>query len=145
MIVDGKGYKGMYSDGVKDGRKEDSYGGRIKPAGKGRIWPCFYKAGAVQCGFCILGMVMCAKALLDVNPAPDRLEVIAAIRNNVCRCTGYKKIIEAILLSALILREGLPVEEEQGKVPVEWPCRGIDAREKVLGTGEYLTTSIWMA
>ena len=57
----------------------------------------FAKAEAVQCGFCIPGMVMCAKALLDVNPAPDRLEVIAAIRNNVCRCTGYKKIIEAIL------------------------------------------------
>ena len=97
----------------------------------------FAKAGAVQCGFCIPGMVMCAKALLDVNPAPDRLEVIAAIRNNVCRCTGYKKIIEAILLSARILREGLPVEEEQGKVPVGMAMQRIDAREKVLGTGEY--------
>lgn len=97
----------------------------------------FAKAGAVQCGFCIPGMVMCAKALLDANPAPDRLEVIAAIRNNVCRCTGYKKIIEAILLSARILREGLPVEEEQGKVPVGMAMQRIDAREKVLGTGEY--------
>ena len=97
----------------------------------------FAKAGAVQCGFCIPGMVMCAKALLDVNPAPDRLEVIAAIRNNVCRCTGYKKIIEAILLSARILREGLPVKEEQGKVPVGMAMQRIDAREKVLGTGEY--------
>ena len=97
----------------------------------------FAKAGAVQCGFCIPGMVMCAKALLDANPTPDRLEVIAAIRNNVCRCTGYKKIIEAILLSARILREGLPVEEEQGKVPVGMAMQRIDAREKVLGTGEY--------
>lgn len=97
----------------------------------------FAKAGAVQCGFCIQGMVMCAKALLDANPTPDRLEVIAAIRNNVCRCTGYKKIIEAILLSARILREGLPVKEEQGKVPVGMAMQRIDAREKVLGTGEY--------
>lgn len=97
----------------------------------------FAKAGAVQCGFCIPGMVMCAKALLDANPTPDRLEVIAAIRNNVCRCTGYKKIIEAILLSARILREGLPVKEEQGKVPVGMAMQRIDAREKVLGTGEY--------
>lgn len=97
----------------------------------------FAKAGAVQCGFCIPGMVMCAKALLDANPTPDRLEVIAAIRNNVCRCTGYKKIIEAILLSARILREGLQVKEEQGKVPVGMAMQRIDAREKVLGTGEY--------
>lgn len=97
----------------------------------------FAKAGAVQCGFCIPGMVMCAKALLDANPTPDSLEVIAAIRNNVCRCTGYKKIIEAILLSARILREGLPVKEEQGKVPVGMAMQRIDAREKVLGTGEY--------
>lgn len=97
----------------------------------------FAKAGAVQCGFCIPGMVMCAKALLDANPTPDRLEVIAAIRNNVCRCTGYKKIIEAILLSARILREGLPVKEEQGKVPVGMAMQRIDAREKVLGTGGY--------
>lgn len=97
----------------------------------------FAKAGAVQCGFCIPGMAMCAKALLDANPTPDRLEVIAAIRNNVCRCTGYKKIIEAILLSARILREGLPVREEQGKVPVGMAMQRIDAREKVLGTGEY--------
>lgn len=97
----------------------------------------FAKAGAVQCGFCIPGMVMCAKALLDANPTPDRLEVIAAIRNNVCRCTGYKKIIEATLLSARILREGLPVREEQGKVPVGMAMQRIDAREKVLGTGEY--------
>lgn len=97
----------------------------------------FAKAGAVQCGFCIPGMVMCAKALLDANPDPGRLEVIAAIRNNVCRCTGYKKIIEAILLSARIFREGLPVEEKQGKVPVGMAMQRIDAREKVLGTGEY--------
>lgn len=97
----------------------------------------FAKAGAVQCGFCIPGMVMCAKGLLDVNPNPSRIEVIAAIRNNVCRCTGYKKIIEAILLSAKIFREKLPVCEEKGIVPVGTPIQRIDAKEKVLGTGEY--------
>lgn len=97
----------------------------------------FAKAGAVQCGFCIPGMVMCAKGLLDVNPNPSRIEVIAAIRNNVCRCTGYKKIIEAILLSAKLFREKLPVCEEKGIVPVGTPIQRIDAKEKVLGTGEY--------
>lgn len=97
----------------------------------------FATAGAVQCGFCIPGMVMCAKGLIDNNPDPTRLEVVAAIRNNICRCTGYKKIIDGILLSAKILREGLPVHEESGAVNVGQAIQRIDAKEKVLGTGEY--------
>ncbi|WP_165044848.1 (2Fe-2S)-binding protein [Adlercreutzia sp. ZJ138] len=52
--------------------------------------------GAVQCGFCFSGMVMSAKALLDKNPNPTREEVRTAISGNLCRCTGYKKIEEAI-------------------------------------------------
>ena len=97
----------------------------------------FAKVGAVQCGFCIPGMVMCAKGLIDVNPDPTRLEVIAAIRNNICRCTGYKKIIEAILLSAKMFRENLPTKENSGIVSVGEPILRVDAKEKVLGTGEY--------
>ncbi len=97
----------------------------------------FATAGAVQCGFCIPGMVMCAKGLIDQNPDPSRLEAAAAIRNNICRCTGYKKIIEGILLSAKIFRENLPVHEESGVVNVGQAIQRIDAREKVLGTGEY--------
>lgn len=97
----------------------------------------FATAGAVQCGFCIPGMVMCAKGLIDRNPDPTRLEVVAAIRNNICRCTGYKKIIDGILLSAKILREDLPVHEESGAVNVGQAIQRIDAKEKVLGTGEY--------
>ena len=97
----------------------------------------FATAGAVQCGFCIPGMVMCAKGLIDKNPDPTRLEVVAAIRNNICRCTGYQKIIEGILLSAKIFREDLPVHEESGQVSVGQAIQRIDAKEKVLGTGEY--------
>ncbi|WP_270395647.1 selenium-dependent xanthine dehydrogenase [Mediterraneibacter massiliensis] len=97
----------------------------------------FATAGAVQCGFCIPGMVMCAKGLLDKTSDPSRLEVIAAIRNNICRCTGYKKIIEGILLSAKIFRENLDVHEESGKVTVGQAMQRIDAKEKVTGTGEY--------
>ena len=97
----------------------------------------FATAGAVQCGFCIPGMVMCAKGLIDKNPDPTRLEVVAAIRNNICRCTGYKKIIEGILLSAKIFREDLPVHDESGAVNVGQAIQRIDAKEKVLGTGEY--------
>lgn len=97
----------------------------------------FATAGAVQCGFCIPGMVMCAKGLIDKNPDPTRLEVVAAIRNNICRCTGYKKIIKGILLSAKIFREDLPVHDESGAVNVGQAIQRIDAKEKVLGTGEY--------
>ena len=97
----------------------------------------FAMAGAVQCGFCIPGMVMSAKGLIDVNPDPTRLEVIAAIRNNICRCTGYKKIIDGILLSARIFRENLPVADNSGIALVGDAIQRIDAREKVLGTGEY--------
>ena len=53
------------------------------------------KAGAVQCGFCIPGMVMCTKALLDVNKEPTDDEIKYALRNNYCRCTGYVKIMDA--------------------------------------------------
>ena len=56
----------------------------------------FGEAGAVQCGFCIPGMVICAKGLLDRNPEPTEAEIRYAIRNNYCRCTGYVKIVEAI-------------------------------------------------
>ncbi|MCB6568213.1 selenium-dependent xanthine dehydrogenase [Eubacterium limosum] len=97
----------------------------------------FAAAGAVQCGFCIPGMVMSGKALIDINPEPTRLEVINAIKNNICRCTGYKKIIDGILLAAKIFREDLPVNEETGEVTVGQAMQRVDAREKVLGTGEY--------
>ena len=56
------------------------------------------EAGAVQCGFCIPGMVMCTKALLDKNPNPTDDEIRYALRNNYCRCTGYVKIIDAVRL-----------------------------------------------
>ncbi|MDR3573532.1 MAG: (2Fe-2S)-binding protein [Anaerolineaceae bacterium] len=57
----------------------------------------FVEHGAVQCGFCTPGMVLSAVALLDENPSPSQDEVRAAIQGNLCRCTGYNKIVEAVL------------------------------------------------
>jgi len=60
----------------------------------------FIDHGAIQCGFCTPGMVLSAKALLDENPKPSEMEVKQAIAGNLCRCTGYQKIVEAILAAA---------------------------------------------
>jgi len=63
-----------------------------------RVQEAFVKAGAVQCGFCTPGMVMAAYSLLQKYPHPTRTEIKDGIAGNLCRCTGYKKIIEAVEL-----------------------------------------------
>lgn len=67
------------------------------------IQRAFIETGAIQCGYCTPGMIISAKALLDRNPDPTREEIEQAIDNNLCRCTGYVKIIEAIRLGAKYL------------------------------------------
>ena len=97
----------------------------------------FGEAGAVQCGFCIPGMVLCGKGLLDKCPDPTEAQIRFAIRNNYCRCTGYVKIVAAIRLAGQILREG--------KIPLpsttDWKIGSrvhrLDVEEKVLGYGKY--------
>ena len=66
---------------------------------EGRLHPLqetFMEKGAIQCGFCTSGMIMTAKALLDRNKRPTKKEIVTTISSNVCRCTGYKKIVEAV-------------------------------------------------
>ena len=70
---------------------------------KGKLHPLqesFVRYGGAQCGFCTPGMIMMAKALLDANPSPSEEEIRFAIAGNICRCTGYTKIIEAIQAAA---------------------------------------------
>lgn len=98
----------------------------------------FAEAGAVQCGFCIPGMVICAKGLLDVNADPTRDEIAYALRNNICRCTGYKKIIDAVELAAKIKREGKGVPKKEFSWKLGERVHRVDAREKTLGYGEYV-------
>jgi len=60
----------------------------------------FADAGAVQCGYCTSGMIMAAKALLDENPNPSETEIREAISGNLCRCTGYTQIVNAVQMAA---------------------------------------------
>jgi len=100
----------------------------------------FGKVGAVQCGFCIPGMVMSGKALLDQEPDPTEAQIKKAIRGNVCRCTGYKKIIEGIALAGAILRGEAQIEPELERgaaFGVGDRAFRTDVRPKVLGYGQY--------
>jgi aerobic carbon-monoxide dehydrogenase small subunit len=69
--------------------------GRLDP-----LQEAFLRHGAVQCGYCTPGFLMAARALLDQNPQPTRDEIIDALRGNICRCTGYIKIIDAVEAAA---------------------------------------------
>ena len=98
---------------------------------------CFAEAGAVQCGFCIPGMIIAAKSLLDVNLTPTRADVKKAIRGNLCRCTGYKKIEDAILMAADFFRENRAIPPAPKTLHMNERAQRIDAKEKVNGAGLY--------
>ncbi len=99
----------------------------------------FGNAGAVQCGFCMPGMVMTAKGLVDANPEPATEEVAKALQFSMCRCTGYVKIEKGIQEAARLLREGEAVPGEHD-VPLSVGAKILraDAREKVLGGAVYV-------
>jgi selenium-dependent xanthine dehydrogenase len=97
----------------------------------------FAEAGAVQCGFCIPGIVLSAKALLDANDKPDENTIRKALRSNICRCTGYKKIIEAIQLAARLFQDDqIPKPHFTGFLGEA--LHRVDAAAKTLGTGKYV-------
>lgn len=84
-------------------------------AQNGKLHPlqrAFIESGASQCGYCTPAMVLSAKVLLESNPAPTREEIRDAIAGNICRCTGYVQIVDAIALAAKRMNE--PVESETG-------------------------------
>ncbi len=95
-------------------------------------------SGAVQCGFCIPGMVLSAKALFLNNLNPTREDVAKAIRGNICRCTGYVKIIDAIMLAAEYLRTDKPIENQPASGHIAQHYARVFNRDKVLGIGKYV-------
>ncbi len=83
-----------------DGREVETAEGLQQAEALHPLQEAFVSCGAVQCGYCSPGMVMSAKALLDKNPNPSRQNIVEALSGNLCRCTGYTQIIEAVETAA---------------------------------------------
>ena len=94
LAVEADGRDVLTVEGLADGE-------RLAP-----LQRAFLEHGAVQCGFCTAGMLLMATALLDENPFPTRADVVRYLRGSLCRCTGYLKIVEAIVATGA--REALP-------------------------------------
>jgi carbon-monoxide dehydrogenase small subunit len=107
VIMDGKTVNACLVLAMKaDGRNIDTIEGIANGNKLDPIQEAFVEKGAVQCGFCTPGMVLSTKALLDKNPQPTKLEIKTGIAGNLCRCTGYTKIIEAIQTASQKMSEG---------------------------------------
>ncbi|HCZ07005.1 MAG: aerobic carbon-monoxide dehydrogenase small subunit [Thermotogota bacterium] len=105
IIVDGRAVNSCLMLAPElDGRDVITIEGLSKDDEPDPIQKAFVDAGAVQCGFCTPGFVMSTKALLMKNPRPSREEIYKALEGNLCRCTGYVKILEAV--ENLITKEG---------------------------------------
>jgi carbon-monoxide dehydrogenase small subunit len=109
MIVDGRLVTSCLMLAVEaDGAEITTIEGLARDGELHPLQRAFIERGAVQCGYCIPGMILAGKALLDANPRPTEDDIRRAIAGNLCRCTGYTKIVEAIATAA---------EELQGVTP----------------------------
>ena len=139
-MVDGKAVKSCILTTKRAAGKNIITTEGLSDAEKEAFVYAFGAMGSVQCGFCTPGMVMAGKALIDRVPDPTEEEIKVALKGNICRCTGYKKIIEGIQLTAAILRGDAKIEESLEKgdsYGVGERAFRLDVREKVLGYGEY--------
>lgn len=104
VIMDGRAVNSCCVFALEaDGRTVETIEGIGTPEHLHPLQQAFIDAGAIQCGYCTPGMIMAAKALLDRNPHPTREEIHTAMSGNLCRCTGYTKIEEAIRMAAEVI------------------------------------------
>jgi len=105
VLVDGKPARSCLVLAAEAGAKEIT---TIEGLGSDEelhpVQRAFIEHQAIQCGFCSPGMILTAKAFLDENPSPTREDVRRGLGGNICRCTGYQKIVEAVIAAAEILR-----------------------------------------
>ena len=107
VIMDGKAVTSCLIPAMKaQGKAVETIEGLGAPGNLHPLQKAFIEHGAVQCGYCIPGTIMSAKALLDKNPRPAPADIKTAISGNICRCTGYVKIEQAICAAAKKIREG---------------------------------------
>ena len=130
VIVNGRAIKScMVQIGKINGAEIITIEGLARNGELHPLQAAFIEAGAVQCGFCTPGMILAAKALLDVNPNPSKKEIAKALQGNLCRCTGYVKIIQAVEKAAAAIRE------KRNIVPSFVPKGAV---EKVTGSLQFL-------
>ena len=125
VIVNGKAVRSCLTKVIDlEGAEVISVEGLGTPDNPHLIQEAFVLSGAIQCGYCTPGMILAAKALLDKNPDPDTEEIKKALARNLCRCTGYVKIIEAVKLAGRFLR-GETTPEQVRPDPRQRDDRGV--------------------
>jgi carbon-monoxide dehydrogenase small subunit len=95
----------------------------------GPVQSAFVDNAALQCGFCIPGMIMRSKVLLEENPHPDEAEIRDALSENLCRCTGYEKIIDAVQDASTRMAGETDIAADGGRVATDATCGGCDCFE----------------
>lgn len=138
VIIDGKKVKSCIGKVSRYNQKKIITVEGLTPREQEVYSYSFGKTGGVQCGFCIPGMIMSAKVLLDENINPTIDDIKKAIRGNICRCTGYRKIEEAIFLAAKIFRENKEIPASPNHIGISDDYIRRDVKEKVLGIGQYV-------
>lgn len=112
VLLNGRLVKSCITNALAaDGSEVVTVEGLAEPGELHPLQKAFYEHYGAQCGFCTPGMLMAAKALLEENPAPTREEIKEGLSGNLCRCTGYVKIIDAVMAAAQEMRE--KTEKEQ--------------------------------
>ncbi len=137
VIVDDKAVRScIYKASRADGTRVETIEGLAESGELHPLQEAFVEHGAVQCGFCTPGMIMAAKALLDANPHPTDEEIKRALKRNLCRCTGYTRIIQAIRGVAEGTAPQLPATATP-LAAVGRPVPRPDARAKVTGQATF--------
>lgn len=107
IIVDGRAVNSCLMPAAQlAGKRVETTEGLEKNGRAHPLQEAFVRHNAIQCGYCSPGFLMNAKALLDANPEPSRDEVTKALAGNICRCTGYQQIVDAVMDASEAMRKG---------------------------------------